>query len=135
MLLSKVTLIDANEIRKKAYLKSAKLLAHRDKKDIPFLAVHFHIRSHSILSDDRDFEEATHTKLWKYGELQQVILSKSITGLFEVFHKIISAFMRAVIEFVHWLYDKSMTIASSIARNLSNVAPHILLGLGSVLLL
>ncbi len=43
--------------------------------------------------------------------------------------------MVAVIEFVHWLYDKSMATASFIVRNSSNVAPHILLGLGFILLL
>jgi len=49
------------------------LLQVRDVKDVPFLALSMEIKSHGIISQDKDFEEQPIIKIWQLKESQKVI--------------------------------------------------------------
>jgi len=70
-ILPNVTIYD--EIEDIHYNYAHSILNERDKKDIPFLALSMELKSHGIITNDKDFEEQTEIKIWKLKESRNVI--------------------------------------------------------------
>jgi len=61
------------ELDNEYYKHAHEILNERDNKDVPFLALSMELKSHGIISKDKDFEEQTEIKIWKLRESQKVI--------------------------------------------------------------
>lgn len=70
--LEKITILEIEEEEKlrEAYEK----IGHRDPKDAPFVGMYLSIRSHGILTRDKDFTELSEIKVWERpGEVGKVV--------------------------------------------------------------
>ena len=62
-----------DELDDRYYKEAYNILNERDSKDIPFLALSMELKSHGIISKDKDFEEQSEIKIWQLKESQKVI--------------------------------------------------------------
>lgn len=95
-----------------AWIKGFITVGRRDKKDIPFVALHFEIRSQAIITRDKDIIEQPQIRTWKLGRLGNVVtifkkgcfsffvFSKLLPAIFYVLFKIGVAILRVLIEIV-----------------------------------
>jgi predicted nucleic acid-binding protein len=70
-ILSKITLIDAPWIDE--WKKASNLIGDIDSDDVPYLALAFHSKSHSIISNDEVFKKQGDLKAWTVADTKNVM--------------------------------------------------------------
>lgn len=107
-----------------AWIKGFITVGRRDEKDIPFVALHFELRSEGIISRDKDIIEQPKVRVWKLGRLGNVvtlfkkgsfsffIVANLFPKIFYMLFQIGVAILRALVEIIATF----ITILSSIAK-------------------
>jgi len=73
-----------------AWIKGLMTVGRRDRKDVPFVALHFEIESQGIITRDKDIIEQPQIRTWKLGRLGKVVtVFKKGTFSFFVFSKLL----------------------------------------------
>jgi predicted nucleic acid-binding protein len=71
LLTQKVIICDLNDT---AYLLAYEKVGYRDPKDVPYVALYFSIKSHGILTQDKDISAVPEIKIWERpGSVSKVI--------------------------------------------------------------
>ncbi|GAB4450325.1 MAG: hypothetical protein OHK0036_08770 [Bacteroidia bacterium] len=137
ILLSKISLL--NKVDEDAYQKAKTQMGRRDEKDVPFLAVHFSIKSHGILTKDKDFTEPKETRIWKLADVGQVlteikkgtfsffVMNTSLPPILYFIYRLIASIWAIIIEIVAGFVKVFASILQGSIEGLSKL-PHGLLG-------
>jgi predicted nucleic acid-binding protein len=148
ILLSKISLL--NKVSSDALEKAKRQMEHRDKKDVPFLAVHFSIKSHGVLTkDEKHFGGQKETKVWKLVEAGQVvseikkgtfsfyIVSNSLPPIFEFLYGLISSVWAIIIEIIQGFIKVFIAILKGSVEGISKIPSRLLgiIGVGLVIAL
>lgn len=108
--LPKISLKDPKNLI--AWIKGFITVGRRDEKDIPFVALHFEMRSQGIITRDKDIIEQPQIHTWKLGRLGNVVtifkkgsfsffvFSKLLPAIFYVLFQIGVAILRVLIEMI-----------------------------------
>jgi len=114
-----------------AWIKGFITVGRRDEKDIPFVALHFEMRSQGIITRDKDIIEQPQIRTWKLGRLGNVVtifkkgsfsffvFSKLLPAIFYVLFQIGVAVFLGLATFVFVLYDKTRNAALDFLKKVS----------------
>jgi len=140
LLLSKIIIRD--DITTASWDKAQSYLEERDAKDISFVALNFTLKTHGILTKDTDISDQEDIRIWKLGEAGQVItemnkgtfsfviLSISITAIWEAIYVLVATIWGAFIEVVQGLITFFTAILSRSVVALTNMPPELALIIG-----
>jgi predicted nucleic acid-binding protein len=137
ILLSKISLL--NKVSSDALDRAKRQMEHRDKKDVPFLAVHFSMKSHGVLTkDEQHFGEQKETRVWKLVEAGEVvseikkgtfsfyIVSSSLPPIFEFLYGLISSVWAIIIEIIQEFIKVFVAILNRSIEGISKMHPWLL---------
>ena len=147
-LLSKIKLFD--QVTEEGYKRALNQMADRDRDDVSFLALHFSIKSHGVLTkDDKHFSKQKETKLWKLNEAGQVLTiiekgvfsfyvsSISLQILFDFLYAVVSAIWAIIIEIIEGFIKVFIAILQGSIEGIKKLPPGLLgvVGIGLLLIL
>jgi len=140
LLLSKITIRD--DITTTSYEKAKSHLQRRDAKDISFVALNFTLRTHGILTMDRDISDNKEIKTWKLSEAGKVIteinkgtfsfliLNASLPAIWEAIYVLITTIWASFIELIEGLITLFIAILTRNVSAISNMPPELALKIG-----
>lgn len=79
ILLEKVNIVEVDD---KSYQIASAKIGQRDEKDVPYLALYFSIKSHGILTKDKDITEIRDIKTWERPGIAGKVISIFERGAF-----------------------------------------------------
>ncbi len=140
LLLSKIIIRD--DITTASWDKAKSYLKERDAKDISFVALNFTLKTHGILTKDKDISDQKEIRTWKLGEAGQVVtemnkgifsfvvLNVSLPPIWETIYGLVATVWGAFIEVVQGLIAFFTAILSRSVVALANMPPELALIIG-----
>ncbi len=144
LLLSKITISD--DIASISWDKAQSYLHKRDPNDISFVALNFSLRTHGILTKDKDISDNNEIKTWqlkdagkvitelKKGSFSFMILHASLPAIWETIYGIVSTIWTAFIEIVYGLITFFTSILTRSVESILNMPPELALIVGGAAL-
>ena len=129
-----------------ALKKAESLIGKRDKKDVPFLALSFSMRTHGIITYDEDFREGK-VKIWRLGEAGHMLtdinkgafsfllIGNVLPMLLEICYFMCVSILNFIISAITGLVELAMAFAKGSLDAISRIPPEILLAVGGILVL
>lgn len=106
-----------------AWFKGFNTVGERDEKDVPFVALHYEIRSEGIISRDKDITEQSEVRVWKLGKLGSVVtLFKKGSFSFFILADVLPAAFRILFQATVAILRELVEIAGIIIAILSHIA-------------
>lgn len=105
--LSKIEIRD--DISKKALKKAEEIIQKRDKDDVSFLALNLTLKSHGILTKDKDFIDQEEIKTWELKNVGQVVteLNNGILS-FYILNSTLPVLMEAIVTLLSMIWHNIM---------------------------
>ena len=140
LLLSKITIRD--DITTASWNKAKSCLQERDAKDISFVALHFTLKTHGVLTKDKDISDQKEIKTWKLGEAGKVIteinkgtfsfliLNVSLPPIWEAIYGLVATIWAAFIEIVEGLITLFTAVLTRSVSAIANMPPELALIIG-----
>jgi predicted nucleic acid-binding protein len=140
LLLSKITIRD--DITTASWNKAKSYLQERDAKDISFVALHFTLKTHGVLTKDKDINDQEEIKTWKLGEAGKVIteinkgtfsfliLNVSLPPIWEAIYGLVATIWAAFIEIVEGLITLFAAVLTRSVNAIANMPPELALIIG-----
>ena len=137
LLLSKITIRD--DITTVSWDKAKSYLQERDAKDSAFVALNFTLRTHGVLTKDKDISDNKEIRTWKLGEAGKVIteinkgifsffiLNVSLPPIWEAIYGLVLIIWAAFIELVERLITLFTTILKRSVSAITNTSPELAL--------
>lgn len=142
ILLSKISIRD--DFTSQSMDKAKSYLQQRDAKDISFVALNFSLKTHGILTNDKDIKDQKEIQTWKLREAGQVIteiskgtlsfmiLNTTVPLIWETIYGLITTIWASFIE----LIERLITLFSSILRKsvsaIANIPAEMAMALGFI---
>jgi predicted nucleic acid-binding protein len=135
LLLSKITISD--DISSTSWDKAECYLHKRDPNDISFVALSFSLRTHGILTKDKDISANNEIKTWqlkdagkvitefKKGTFSFLIFNTSLPPLWETIYGLVSTIWTAFIEIVYGLITFFTSILTRSVDAILNMPPEL----------
>ena len=140
LLLSKITIRD--DITTASWNKAKSYLQERDAKDISFVALNFTLKTHGVLTKDKDVSDQEEIKTWKLGEAGKVIteinkgtfsfliLNVSLPPIWEAIYGLVATIWAAFIEIVEGLITLFAAVLTRSVSAIANMPPELALIIG-----
>lgn len=147
LLLSKIIIRD--DIATASWSKAKSFMQERDAKDISFVALNFTLRTHGVLTKDKDISDNEEVKTWKLGEAGKVIteinkgafsfiiLNVSLPPIWEAIYALVATVWGAFIEVVEGLIALFAAISTRSIAAIANMPPElaIMIGVAAILIM
>ncbi|MGI0060185.1 MAG: PIN domain-containing protein, partial [Nitrosotalea sp.] len=142
--LSRITILEATKWE--AFKKAEALIGKRDKKDVPFLALSFSMKTQGVITYDDDFREGN-VKIWKLGETEHMLtdiskgafsfflIGNSLPIILQLCYFMCISILNLIISAIKGLVGLAMALAEGSMDALSKIPPEILLTVGGILVL
>jgi len=140
LLLSKIIIRD--DITTASWDKAKSYLEGRDAKDISFIALNFTLKTHGVLTKDKDISDQEEIKTWKLGEAGKVIteinkgtfsfliLNVSLPPIWEAIYGLVATIWAAFIEIVEGLITLFAAVLTRSVSAIANMPPELALIIG-----
>ncbi len=140
LLLSKITIRD--DIAKTSWNKAKSYMQERDAKDISFVALNFSLKTHGVLTKDKDISNNEEIKTWqlkdagkvitelKKGSFSFLILDFSLPPIWEAVYGLVSTIWTAFIEIIEGLITLFAAILTKSFEAIMNMPPELALIVG-----
>jgi len=137
LFLSKITIRD--DITTASWYKAKSYLQERDAKDISFVALHFTLKTHGVLTKDKDISDQEEIKTWKLGEAGKVIteinkgtfsfliLNVSLPPIWEAIYGLVATIWATFIEIVEGLITLFSAVLTRSVSAIANMPPELAL--------
>lgn len=146
-LLSKIEINDS--FSNNSWEKAKFHLKDRDEKDISFVALNLSLKTHGVLTKDKDISDQQEINTWTLkdagkvitefgkGSFSFVILDFALPTLWEIIYSLVSVIWFAFIEIVEGAIKILLSIVSGSVKAIANMPPELALvvGLASILVL
>lgn len=144
LILSKIEIRD--DIKPTSWDKAKNILEKRDVKDISFLALNFSLRTHGIVTRDKDISDQKEVKTWTLSNAGQVItevnkgsfsfliLNESLPPIFEIVHSIATTVWATFIGIVEGFIVLFSSVLTKSIQSISNLPPELAVILGIALI-
>lgn len=124
MLLEKVKVVDpSDEI---AYIRAWACVGYGDPRDVPYVALYFSIRSHGILTRDKDITGAPEIKTWERPGIVGRVVSTFERGAFSFL--IVGEILPAVFKFLYVICVSLLNIVWRIVQTVGDAVYNLLRG-------
>lgn len=147
LLLSKITIRD--DITAASRDKAKSYLQERDADDISFVALNFTLRTHGVLTKDKDISDNEEIKTWKLGEVGKVIteinkgtfsfliLNVSLPPIWEAIYGLVATVWAAFIELVEGLITLFAGILTRSVSAIANMPPElaVIIGIAAIFII
>ncbi len=147
LLLSKIIIRD--DITTASWDKAKSYLEGRDAKDISFIALNFTLKTHGVLTKDKDISDQEEVRTWTLGEAGQVvtemskgafsfvILNVSLPLIWEIIYELVATVWGAFIEVVQGLIAFFTAVLSRNVVALANMPPElaVIIGIATIFIL
>lgn len=140
LLLSKITIRD--DITTASWDKAKSYLQERDAKDISFVALNFTLRTHGVLTKDKDISDNEDIRTWKLSEAGKVvteinkgtfsflILSVSLPPIWKTIYELVLTIWAAFIELIKGLITLFAAILTRSVSAITNMPLKLVLIIG-----
>ena len=146
-ILTKIEIRD--DIKPESWDKAKAILEKRDEKDISFMALNFSLRTHGIVTRDRDISDQKEVKSWSLADAGQVIteinkgsfsfiiLNASLPPIFDLISGIAISIWSTFIEIIEGFIVLFSSILTKSIEAIFNMPPELaaILGIGLVIIL
>jgi predicted nucleic acid-binding protein len=147
-ILEKINLVESMNDR--AYKIAFNMIGERDEKDVPYLALYLSIKSHGILTKDKDVSEIQGIKIWsrpgvvgkvvsvfEKGAFSFFIIGKGLPLVFRALYEIFILIIRSIWEIVKLIETAIYTLLKKGIEAISKFPEwiKILIGIGILLLI
>jgi predicted nucleic acid-binding protein len=147
LLLSKINIRD--DITITSFNKAKSYMEKRDAKDIPFVALNLSLKTHGILTKDRDISDIEEIKTWKLGEAGKVIteihkgsflfliLNTSLPQIWKVISELVSIIWVTFINIIEGLIIFFRSILTKSIEGIAKMPPELslIIGIAAIFLL
>lgn len=148
MLLEKVTLI--KNMNETAHKLAFTLVGQRDAKDTPYVALYLSIKSHGILTKDKDIMEIPEIKIWERpetagrvvsifekGAFSFAIVGEGLPLVFRLLYEICALILRSIWEVIKTIGNAVYTLLKKGINTVSKFPDWVkaLIGVGAFLLI
>jgi predicted nucleic acid-binding protein len=132
-----------------AFLFGRATVGKRDLEDVPFVALTFSLKTHGIVTRDKDIIEQPEIRIWKIGEARKVITifkkgtfsffisANFLVPLLQVIFQIGVSILRSLLELASRFVELSIGLIKGVINNLSKLPDwaKFLLGLAIIAML
>jgi len=145
-ILPKITVLDTMDF--KAMFKGFFAVGMRDITDVPFVALHFHLGTHGVITEDKDIIEQPVVRTWhikmvgslitvfKKGAFSFFIYSRVLPNVLYAVFKIGVAVLRIVFEILAKIIQFFVNLANGAVRAISKLPSwaQLLVGIAAIIL-
>lgn len=143
LILSKIEIRD--DIKPSSWDRAKNILEKRDVKDISFLALNFSLRTHGIITRDKDISDQREVKTWTLSDAGQVItevnkgsfsfliLNESIPSIFEMVYSLATSVWATFIEIVEGFIVLFSSVLTKSIQSIANLPPELAIIIGIAL--
>jgi len=146
-ILPKITVLNTSDF--KAMFKGFLAVGTRDKTDVPFVALHFQLGTHGVITKDKDIIEQPLVRTWrlrrvgglitvfKKGAFSFFIYSKVLPNVLYAVFKIAVAVLRIAFEMLAKIIRFIINLASGVVRAISGLPDwaQLLVGIAAIILI
>ena len=146
-ILPKITVLDPTDF--KALFKGFLVVGRRDVTDVPFVALHFQLGTHGVITKDKDIIEQPVVRTWrikrvgglitvfKKGAFSFFIYSRVLPNVLYAVFKIGVAVLRIVLEILAKIIQFFINLASGVVRAISKLPDwaQLLVGIAAIILI
>ena len=146
-ILPRITILDPSDFE--AMFKGFLVVGRRDITDVPFVALHFQLGTHGVITKDKDIMEQPVVRTWrirrvgglitvfKKGAFSFFIYSKVLPNILYAVFKIGVAVLRIVFEILAKIIQFFINLASGVVKAISKlpVWAQLLVGIAAIILI
>lgn len=122
-------------------------LQNRDSKDIPFVALHFNLRTHGIITNDKDISDFKEIRTWKLKDVGKVIteikkgcislevISLTLPNLLKVLYEVVAIISHSFILLMGRIISFLKALLKGTISKLVNISPEIFTLIGLIIII